>query len=376
MKILLISEYFPLSEQLDFSGGMEARAFFVGRELAKRHEVIVITSYVPGSLNQQLMSGMRIIRVGVARNYTRTGILSRLIFTFAVIKQILKLKHLDLIEANGFWSYFPAYIGSLLVRSKRVMIVADTVRDYAQEVSWLSKQMLLFTEKLLFIIKWDQIICISKTVKKKVMKLVKNKVVISVVYCGIDFEYIKKIISIRKKQKIIVIARLVSYKRVTDLIEAFKILIVDFPQIRLDIIGKGEEMVKLQKQAKFFSKQIRFLGQVSRYSEVIKSLKQASVFCLPSVVEGFGIATVEALACQTPVALSDILVNHEVTHNKGVLFFQPRNPTDIANKLKLLLTEKKLYQKLQNETEQIAAIYSWSEIGKNLEGRYARLCTD
>jgi len=44
MKIIMITEYFPQSEDCEIRGGVEARCFYVARELARKHEVTVISA--------------------------------------------------------------------------------------------------------------------------------------------------------------------------------------------------------------------------------------------------------------------------------------------------------------------------------------------
>jgi glycosyltransferase involved in cell wall biosynthesis len=63
---------------------------------------------------------------------------------------------------------------------------------------------------------------------------------------------------------------------------------------------------------------------------------KSKVFVSPSLYEGFGMPTIEAMALGLPVALSDITVFREVG---GALatYFDPKNPEDIAAKLRPLL---------------------------------------
>lgn len=60
---------------------------------------------------------------------------------------------------------------------------------------------------------------------------------------------------------------------------------------------------------------------------------EARVFIFPSFYEGFGIPVIQAMACKTPVLLSDIEVLHEVSDNLA-LFFDKNNPSDLAEKLR------------------------------------------
>ncbi|WP_336222228.1 glycosyltransferase family 4 protein [Citrobacter amalonaticus] len=87
-------------------------------------------------------------------------------------------------------------------------------------------------------------------------------------------------------------SRLVPYKRVDLLVEAFSHL----PQRRLLVIGDGPEMEKIKKKA---GSNIEILGYQS--DEKMKAYMQGAKAFLFASVEDFGIAPVEAQACGTPV---------------------------------------------------------------------------
>lgn len=59
---------------------------------------------------------------------------------------------------------------------------------------------------------------------------------------------------------------------------------------------------------------------------------KSRVFTSPSIYEGFGMPTIEALALGLPVVLSDIKVFHEVGGGLAT-YFDPHDPKDIAKKL-------------------------------------------
>lgn len=63
---------------------------------------------------------------------------------------------------------------------------------------------------------------------------------------------------------------------------------------------------------------------------------KSRVFVSPSVYEGFGMPTIEALALGLPVVLSDIKVFHEVGGDLAT-YFDPHSPKDIAEKLNTAL---------------------------------------
>jgi len=55
------------------------------------------------------------------------------------------------------------------------------------------------------------------------------------------------------------------------------------------------------------------------------------------------------------------------------LFFSPQNIEDLTQKLTKLLTDKRLYNKLEVQTQKVAQKYDWKEICRQTEKLYTRL---
>jgi glycosyltransferase involved in cell wall biosynthesis len=69
--------------------------------------------------------------------------------------------------------------------------------------------------------------------------------------------------------------------------------------------------------------------------------RKSKVLANPSLYEGFGIPTIEALALGVPAVISDIPVYHEVGADL-VTYFDPNDPKDIAEKIKARLADGKV----------------------------------
>jgi len=98
----------------------------------------------------------------------------------------------------------------------------------------------------------------------------------------------------------------------------------------------GPEEVNLKKLVNKLNLRanVEFLGFIENHDDVIRQLKASDVFALPSIVEGFGMVVIEAMAAGIPYVASDIPPIREVT-SKGIggLLFEPTNCEDLALKL-------------------------------------------
>jgi glycosyltransferase involved in cell wall biosynthesis len=134
-------------------------------------------------------------------------------------------------------------------------------------------------------------------------------------------------------------------------IAAFQQLQIEFPELQLLIIGKGEAAVKLHALAAN-NAQIIFLDKVDDHWHY---LRQATVVLCPSVwnLEGFGLVVTEAMAVgQAIVAFDRPPYNELLTHRHNALLAQDRSITDLARQIRILLENSKLRQQLGHIAQQ------------------------
>ncbi len=129
-------------------------------------------------------------------------------------------------------------------------------------------------------------------------------------------------------------------KNVPGLVQAFAQLKTN--KHSLVIAGKKgwlyEEIYK-QVKALGLEKQVTFTGFVDE-ADVPALMSMSSVFVMPSFYEGFGIPVLEAMACGTPVVISDVASLPEVGGNAAI-YVDPYDPNSIAEGIKLGLGQKR-----------------------------------
>ena len=165
----------------------------------------------------------------------------------------------------------------------------------------------------------DYFIANSKYVAKRIKKFYGRTA--AVIYPPVDVDKFK--VSTKKEDYFITVSRLVKYKNIDLIIQAFSKL----KNKRLLVIGTGEEEKKLKKIA---SKNIEFLGFVND-KELNYYLARAKAFVY-AAEEDFGILPVEAQACGTPViAYGKGGVLESVIENKTGVFYYNLTSDDLIN---------------------------------------------
>ncbi len=374
MKIVYITEYFPYSNEDDISGGVESRCFNIAKRLSKKHEIIVITSWRKGQLRKHQLENIKILRVGSNHEYSNEGsILSRFKFARAAYKTAKKIKA-DIIEGYNFISYIPAYKAARKTKAKAFATYHEVwIGEWIKTKGLITGTFGYLWEKYTLNLNWNKIISVSKFTANRLIKnkIPKNK--IRLIYNGIELKKYKGKETKYRTPTICSISRLTPKKRVQDLIKATYLIKKDIPNIKTIIIGKGEEINKLKTLTKKLKLEnnIEFKGFVKEYKDIIKILKKSHVFCLPSILEGFGIVIAESLASETPYVCSDIEVLKEITENgQGGLIFKKKNYKDLASKIKFLLKNKQLYKQKQKEAKQLIKKYDWDLLANQIEKEY------
>ena len=107
-------------------------------------------------------------------------------------------------------------------------------------------------------------------------------------------------------------------KRITDAIEIFAQLRSKMPA-KLVLIGDGPDRgaAEYLVRKKKLQKDIHFLG---KQDQVYRLLSDADLFLLPSQLESFGLAALEAMACEVPVIATNVGgIPEVIEHNVDVI---------------------------------------------------------
>lgn len=130
-------------------------------------------------------------------------------------------------------------------------------------------------------------------------------------------------------------------KRIDDVLEIFHRLRRKVPS-KLLLVGDGPDRARIEKKARDlgFPEDVRFLGKLDAIEEV---LSVADLFLMPSESESFGLAALEALACEVPLITSNAGGLPEL-NIEGVTGFMSNvgDVEDMANNAAYILADENL----------------------------------
>jgi N-acetyl-alpha-D-glucosaminyl L-malate synthase BshA len=160
--------------------------------------------------------------------------------------------------------------------------------------------------------KSDGVTAVSNSLKNDTLELFNITAEIKVIHNFIDFErfkkinkdHFKKIIAPNDEKIIVHTSNFRKIKRVDDVIHIFKKIYQEIPS-KLLLIGDGPERQYLEELCRQIGlcHEIRFLGKQDAVEEL---LAIADLFVMPSGNESFGLAALEAMACEVPVISSNV----------------------------------------------------------------------
>ncbi|MGL4394463.1 MAG: glycosyltransferase family 4 protein [Brevinema sp.] len=172
----------------------------------------------------------------------------------------------------------------------------------------------------------------------------------------LDEQFLNKIPHVPKTESdnpyVLSVSSIEPRKNISSLIKGF--VASGLEDTSLFLVGdKGKSFADINLEE---HPQIQFLGRCAD-DELLAHYQGALFFANLSFYEGFGLPALEAMSCGCPVLLSDIPTHREVCGD-AVLYADPHDPQDIAQKIKLLSQDKDLRKELCIKGKERAAQFS------------------
>ena len=167
------------------------------------------------------------------------------------------------------------------------------------------------------------------------------------IYNAVRFETLKKA-DVVKNKKIIVVSRLSTLKRIDKMVEIVEEVFKEkkYYDWVFEIYGDGEEYDNIKKLIQ--SPQVKLMGRCSDSKKIFLS---ASINLCTSDFEGFSLSILEANECGIPTISFDFgeSAKEEIIDSKTGFIASDKN--DFINKLRLLMDNSSLLQKMSQNVK-------------------------
>lgn len=312
------------------------------------HEVkILVFKHFDNHLIQELSdAGVEIVIAPYDNYYTPLNVLF-------LIKYLRKYS-VDIVHAHLTPAQLWISFASLVLKKSLILITS--------EHSTFNRRRKFFFKPLDWFIyaRFVKIISISKETETELLKwlpsLQKKSVIIN---NGIDINEFSTI-NINKKLSnkmlsVLCIGRLEEQKNQTVLIRAVALV----NNVELFLVGDGNLREKLQRLTADLNitDRVHFLGNRADVAELIK---MSDIYVQPSLWEGFGIATLEAMASGLPIIASNVTGLRDVVADAGLLVASD-DVQQLANAIKRLANDEQLRSELSSRGIERAKRFSLME---------------
>ncbi len=292
-------------------GGSGVVATELGKGLAQRgHQVHFITYKQPARLSNHFQENLFFHEVSSA-DYPLfeyppydTALASKLV-------DVVKYENLDLLHVHYAIPHAAvAYMAKkILLTEGRYVPVVTTL--HGTDITLVGSNPAFSPVVAFSINKSDGVTAVSESLRQQTYDTFTVTKEIEVIYNFIDFarfrksnkDHFKKAIAPNDEKILVHVSNFRKVKRVEDVIRIFEKVYPEVPS-KLLLIGDGPERRNMEDLCRQIGlcEEIRFLGKQDAVEEL---LAVSDLFLMPSESESFGLAALEAMACEVPVISSN-----------------------------------------------------------------------
>ena len=306
----------------------------------------------------------------------------------AVIKDFNHIKNLQLLSAPSYVSpdfAFKGHLARLLwsnylaVKGKKAVIfnpsqlegvfikknkAITVIHDLIPLIFKKGKLYYYFKYFLPYILNNSlKIITVSEHTKKLLLEHYKNisERKVHVIYNGISKKF--NFLNLTKEPFILYVGRFEELKNIKNLLKAFSLLVKKYKlDYELVLIGSGE--LNVGNLDEVVKRKIKVFKNISD-EKLVEFYNKASLFVFPSFYEGFGFPPLEAMACGTPVVVSNVSSLPEVCGDAGY-YIDPYNVEDITRGMYEVLKDETLQKELVQKGFKRVKQFSWEKTVKDI----------
>ena len=295
--------------------------------------------------------------------FLNNGILFRFVWQIFFINFCLKKNRCSKLFVLGGYFFF--------IKKIRVILLIQNILPLETKIYLQEKLILIIKNYVLNLLynfsisRSDGIILLSKYSKKF---LKKKKIPYKVIPHGIQkqfFRKFKKKKTTHKEFKILYISKYEKYKNQLNLVKACYELKKKNINISLTLLGLDRDKNLLKSDLYCFISKVNLkfkdliiIKNFKKHKNLINIYPKFDLQVYPSKCEAFGLIILETIASSLPIICSNYPVYKEILQ-RNTIYFDPDNPNDIANSIKIYITNSKIKHKNTKNLLRISKKFDW-----------------
>lgn len=385
-KLLMLNPFYH-----PYSGGTEKHLFEVCPRLLDKFDVKVLTTHLPETAREEILYGVKVVRTPGKVLYKAFPPVPPPvpITPFQLLDLHREAREADIVHFHNRFVYRlgDTFLVKTLLRKKLCLTLhnarvvgVDALTDFSGQMydDFIGRNVMRSCDAIAAVSRNTLDITLPEECRERA----------HVVYNGVNIELFNPKneagalpirLGITGKRVISCVCRLLPQKGVTYLIQAMKKVVSEEPKAHLVVLGRGplEEELKREADSLGISKNVTFLTEKLGERELSQLYALSEIFALSSLWEPFGMVICEAMASGKPVIGTKIGGIPEIITPDVGFTFEPKNVSQLSEKIILLLGDEKLRKRMGKEgRKKVEKKFNWDETARGYEKMYESILSN
>jgi len=175
----------------------------------------------------------------------------------------------------------------------------------------------------------------------------------------------------RRRPRLLWLGRIEPRNDLRTVLVAMPRILEQYPGARLTVVGDGPWRSRMERAARRLGPSVEFAGYANGGRPA--HYRSADVYLCPTTRASFGVTLLEAMACGTPLLVSDIPAFRDLAGPSHAVFAPPGDPDAWAEAVSTLIEDTGRREVMAQEGRRVAERHAWPLVAQRVLAVYRRV---